>query len=142
MALPDPLAAEGQVVVAELMVVAGLVVAEPVRKGLSQPAAALEFQTQMVGSIAQTKKTRKNARLIARELTRGFRVQPNPADSNLLRPYLRLRAAVWSGKADLSPMPKRRPGDALMHRRSAFTDPTCHMLLRMRWNCIVFPTVR
>lgn len=125
--------------VADPVVAAGLVVAEAMRKGLSQRAAALEFQARMVGSIAQTKRMRRNVRPIAPELTRESRVQPNPADSSLLSPYLRLRAAAWPGKADLRPMPKRRRGNPSMHSRDAFGDATCPMLMRICRNCIVFP---
>lgn len=90
-----------------MAVVAGLVVAEAVRRGLSQLAAALEFQTQMVGSIARTTTTRKSARPIALELTRGFRVRPNPADSGLLSPGRTCEPPHGSAGLDLSPMPKR-----------------------------------
>jgi len=96
-ALLNHLAPEEGQPVADPAVAAGLAVAEAVRKGLSQPAAALEFQTQVVGSIAQ-KKTRKSARPSVRELTPGFRVQPNPADSSLLGPCVSLRRrTVWQG---------------------------------------------
>ncbi|MEY9192622.1 hypothetical protein ABH991_006047 [Bradyrhizobium ottawaense] len=64
---------------AGLAVAAGPVLAEAMQKGPSQPAAALEFQVQMVGSIAQTKRTRKSARPIALELVLRFPAQPNPA---------------------------------------------------------------
>jgi hypothetical protein len=48
--------------------------ADPVveAKGLSQPAAAPEFQPLMAGSIAPTKRTRKGARRTAPELVLGF----------------------------------------------------------------------
>ncbi len=114
-ALLNHLAPEEGQPVADPAVAAGLAVAEAVRKGLSQPAAALEFQTQVVGSIAQ-KKTRKSARPSVRELTPGFRVQPNPADSSLLSPCVSLRRrTVWQGWTFL----KLRPSRPLLHRRSA-----------------------
>ncbi|WP_210253362.1 hypothetical protein, partial [Bradyrhizobium yuanmingense] len=97
-ALLNHLAPEEGQPVADPAVAAGLVVAEAMRKGLSQLAAALEFQTHKVGSIAQ-KKMRKSARSIALELTRGYRVRLNPADSRVLSPCVSLRAAAWFGSA-------------------------------------------
>ncbi|PJG54360.1 hypothetical protein CVM73_16305 [Bradyrhizobium forestalis] len=95
----DHLAPEGHPAVTADPVVVGLVVAEAAPKGLSQPEAALEFQAQMVGSIAQTKKMRKSARPIAPEQALGFRAQPNPADRSLLSSCVNLWAAVRLGKA-------------------------------------------
>ncbi|MBB4256508.1 MULTISPECIES: hypothetical protein [unclassified Bradyrhizobium] len=76
-ALLDLLVPEGHPA-ADPAVAAGPVLAEAMQKGPSQPAAALEFQVQMVGSIAQ-KKTRKSARPIAPQLVLKFPAQPNPA---------------------------------------------------------------
>ena len=76
--LLDRLAPEGYPAMAADPVVAAerVVEADPVgeAKGLSQPAAAPEFQPLMVGSIAPTKRTRKGARRTAREPVLGFPV--------------------------------------------------------------------
>ncbi len=71
--LLDRLAPEGHPAM-----VANPVVADPVGeampKGLSQPAAAPEFQPLTVGSIAPMKRTRKGARPTVPELVLGFPV--------------------------------------------------------------------
>jgi len=107
-------------------VAASPVLAEAVPKGPSQPAAALEFQVQMVGSIAQTMRTRKGARPIAPELIRGFPAQPNPAGKIFSAHEGALWAAVrpkpgWALRSD---RPNARPKAhlvsraALIHRRN------------------------
>lgn len=97
-ALLDHPAPEGQPAVADPVVVAALVAAEAVRRGLSQPTPARQLQAPMV--VAQTKRTRKSARPIALNLKAEFRAQPNPANSNRLSPYASLRAAAWSCEAE------------------------------------------
>jgi hypothetical protein len=62
-ALQDLLVSEGRPVVAGPVVEAEAGAEAPAR-GPSQLAAALESKAQMVGSIAQTKRTRKSARPI------------------------------------------------------------------------------
>ncbi|MDA9545569.1 hypothetical protein ACM43_14230 [Bradyrhizobium sp. CCBAU 45321] len=115
---------------ADPAVAAGLVVAEAMRKGLSQLAAALEFQTHKVGSIAQ-KKMRKSARSIALELTRGYRVRLNPADSRVLSPMREPagRRMVWQGLIFL-PCLNVRATDPLLHGRNARLGcKPCQMLV-------------
>jgi hypothetical protein len=118
-ALPDLLMPEGHP--AGLAVAAGPVLAEAMQKGPSQPAAALEFQVQMVGSIAQTKRTRKSARPIALELVLGFPAQPNPARKIFSAHEGDLWAAVRPSQAGAlcSDRPNARPKAYLASRAAS-----------------------
>lgn len=97
--------------------------AEAVPKGLSRPAAALDFQTLMVASIAQMTRTRRSARRIATALAPGFRAQSNPDGSESFpAPRAGLRSSLVAPPQHF------------------FADATCHMLVHLFENCLFFPT--
>lgn len=104
MALQDPLVSHGHPAVAGPVVEVEVEV-EAVPKGLSRPAAALELQTQMVASIAQTKMMRASAIPIASDPSLEFRARPDLSVSAALPE--RTRARAWAPEHLLGAPPHR-----------------------------------